>query len=62
MKHKTVTEMVRLLRQSGFTQTELAERIGVNQSTISRLESGEMVGVSFEIGMRIYDLYALLEQ
>jgi HTH-type transcriptional regulator/antitoxin HipB len=35
----------RARRAKGFLQEELAERIGVNRMTISRLEHGEPVGI-----------------
>jgi len=35
----------RVRRQARFTQSELAERIGVTRMTISRLERGESVSI-----------------
>lgn len=35
----------RVRRQAGYTQSELAERLGVTRMTISRLEQGQSVSV-----------------
>lgn len=37
---ETITEIREAL---GLTQSEMAERLGLNQSTISRLERGDLV-------------------
>ncbi|WP_095110389.1 helix-turn-helix domain-containing protein [Pseudomonas sp. Irchel 3E20] len=42
----TVQEMLNRLFQLGLSQTEVAERCGTTQATISRAASGTMVGYS----------------
>lgn len=38
MAKKTKCELIR--RRLGYTQTQMADRIGVNQGTVSKLEAG----------------------
>ncbi|AYG07732.1 MULTISPECIES: helix-turn-helix domain-containing protein [unclassified Pseudomonas] len=42
----TVQEMLNRLFQLGLSQTEVAEKCGTTQATISRATSGTMVGYS----------------
>jgi len=42
----TVQEMLNRLFQLGLSQTEVAERCGTTQATISRAANGTMVGYS----------------
>ncbi|TGL58743.1 helix-turn-helix domain-containing protein [Leptospira sarikeiensis] len=41
---------------SGFTQKEVAERIGTSQSFISKIESG-ILSLEVEIFLKMYQLY-----
>ena len=45
------------LYRSGQTQYELAEKLEVSQSLISRLLSGERKGVGFDVGQKIITLH-----
>lgn len=37
-----IEELVRVRRESGLSQTEIAARMGTSQSAVARLESGEL--------------------
>jgi transcriptional regulator with XRE-family HTH domain len=56
---KRLTEIGRLLialrLANGLTQRQLAERLGVNESAVSRDEKNEYHGVTFERAQRILD-------
>jgi transcriptional regulator with XRE-family HTH domain len=42
---------------AGVTQTEIAQHIGLNQSGVSRLHSGEQHRISYEVGARLDALH-----
>ena len=51
----TIGEMLRHLRiEQGVTQTELAEKLGIKQPTLARMESGR-VGINESTLTRILD-------
>jgi predicted XRE-type DNA-binding protein len=52
LKAKLLVEIERLIRVSGWTQTEAAERLGIDQPKMSRLLAGRVEGCSAERLMR----------
>lgn len=54
-----LTEMEKMRRQIGITQTELARRAGVSQSLIARIEAGK-VDPKFSKVKRIYETLKVL--
>lgn len=53
--YKTLGEALRAVRkQQGLSQSEVAQRAGVSQSTLSRIEAGHL-------GFHLSDLLALAE-
>jgi len=47
-----------VLSAYGWTQTALADRVGVTVATISRLANGRHASASWEVGSQIAALYA----
>ena len=41
-RRQLIAELVRVRRDSGLSQTEIAARMGTSQSAVARLESGEL--------------------
>lgn len=41
-RRQLIEELVRVRRDSGLSQTEIAARMGTSQSAVARLESGEL--------------------
>lgn len=59
VREPTFGKRIALLREfRGFDQTELARRVGVSQSTISKLERGETARPSFDL---LHGIMAALE-
>ena len=57
-KNDTTASRVRVLREkNGLTQQELADKIGVTNSQISRLESGKTKNISSFILVALADLF-----
>lgn len=50
-----IPDMIRELRASGMTQTQIAERVGVSQPAIHRAEKGS--GVLYDVGKKLERLY-----
>lgn len=48
--------LLRLLKAEGHSQRWIAEQVGVDQATISRLASGATKSLSFEAGERLLRL------
>jgi transcriptional regulator with XRE-family HTH domain len=48
-RHQLAAELLRLRRQAGISGRELAERIGISQSKVSRIESARTVPVVPEV-------------
>lgn len=40
-EHKVALELIKARSQAGLTQSEVAQRMGTNQSVIARIESGK---------------------
>jgi transcriptional regulator with XRE-family HTH domain len=53
-KEQVLEEIVRLRKERGISQTEVAEALGVDQSAVSKLESGER-------GMAVAELATIAE-
>lgn len=46
------------LKSRGWTQVQIAARVGVSQSTISELSRGEVKDPSYGLGRALEDLHA----
>lgn len=62
-KFKRLGEKLKEIRRIlGLTQTELAEKVGINQVSITRLESGGNVGVSILLDvLTFYSQYVSID-
>ena len=64
-----IGHVIKQLRErNGWSQEELAHRVGMSTANLSRIESGrhgvgpELTGLlAKELGMRVFELYALAE-
>ena len=52
---KVIAQIVALREKLGFTQSELAQRIGVSQPFIARLENDESSNLSLETLIKIVE-------
>ena len=52
---KVITQIVELRESLGLTQTELAQRIGVSQPFIARIENDETANLSLETLVKIVE-------
>jgi transcriptional regulator with XRE-family HTH domain len=52
------TKLISELQARDWTQSRIAERIGVSQPTISALANGRSTSTSFEIGVALIALHA----
>jgi transcriptional regulator with XRE-family HTH domain len=51
---------IRELREArGWTQTELADRVGVRQATISAIENAHTTGIDFNVLERLADAFGV---
>lgn len=51
-----ITEIIKLLLDSGLTQTEISRRSNVPQSRISDIANGKQSTISYDAGKRIEQL------
>lgn len=51
-----ITEIIKLLLDSGLTQTEISRRSNVPQSRISDIANGKQSTISYDAGKRIEKL------
>ncbi len=59
MNTPTLTQMTNaVLDAYGWTQAQLAARVGLHQSQIARLAAGRSSSASWEVGSQIAALYA----
>lgn len=49
-------QIIKLLKESGFSQQTLAERVGVDQSTICRLGDGRAPEPRYSVGTRLIEM------
>jgi len=54
---KTSKELAEEIIAAGVTQTEIAERVGATQATVSKLVRGGIADISYAIGKRLELLY-----
>jgi transcriptional regulator with XRE-family HTH domain len=45
------------LTEAGVTQVEIAEYVGLDQSGVSRIESGKRKRISYDVGVKLMELY-----
>jgi len=57
-----VHELLKEIRNHGLTQVQVAERAGLPQSTISKLERGEVADVMSRSYLSLLALYNELQQ
>ncbi|AQS50746.1 hypothetical protein PAEH1_02770 [Paenalcaligenes hominis] len=50
---KTSKELAEEIIAAGMTQTEIAERVGATQATVSKLVRGGIADISYAIGKRL---------
>ena len=50
------TEIIKNLNSAGLSDVEIARRVGVNQSTITRLRHGLVKNTSYQTGQALIDL------
>jgi len=50
-------KMIKSLLKRGMTEQQIADKIGINQSTVNRLKNGQHHTLHFTPGMRLTKLY-----
>ena len=45
------------LNDAGLSDNEIARRVGINQSTISRLRNGELCDTAYQTGLKLLALH-----
>jgi len=58
---RTTQENILLLRRHGYSQTRIADELGITQPMVSRWESGEVPSAA-EISLKLDRLAATVEQ
>ena len=52
------TKILTELNAAGLSDNEIARRIGINQTTVSRLRNGSVADTAYQTGIAINRLYA----
>jgi transcriptional regulator with XRE-family HTH domain len=45
------------LNDAGLSDNEIARRVGINQSTVSRLRNGELSDTAYQTGLKLQALH-----
>ncbi len=52
---KTLAERLKIGREkAGMSQAQLAEKIGLSQQSVAKIENGEMDSATFKKGIEVY--------